>query len=49
MEPGILDACASGLQRLQALGCAVDHGWYNAERVWDAWLVLALSAGGQPA
>ena len=41
MEPGILDACASGLQRLQALGCAVEPARLGTppERVWDAWLV----------
>ena len=41
MEPGILDACASGLQRLQALGCAVEPARLGMapERVWDAWLV----------
>ena len=41
METGILDACAQGLARLQALGCAVEPAALGMapERVWDAWLV----------
>ena len=41
METGILDACANGLNRLQALGCAVEPARLGMapERVWDAWLI----------
>lgn len=41
MEPGIVDVCTQGLQRLQALGCAVEPIalGFAPERVWDAWLV----------
>ena len=41
MEPGILDACAQGLQRLAGLGCAVAPARLGMPpaRVWDAWLV----------
>jgi amidase len=41
MEPGVLDVCQLGLQRLQGLGCAVEpiNLGFAPERVWDAWLV----------
>ena len=41
MEPGILERCAQGLGRLQALGCPVEPAALGMapERVWDAWLV----------
>ncbi len=41
MEPGVLDVCQQGLQRLQGLGCAVEtiNLGFSPERVWDAWLV----------
>ena len=41
MEPGVLDVCQQGVQRLQSLGCAVDEValGFAPERVWDAWLV----------
>jgi amidase len=40
-EPGVLDVCQQGLQRLQGLGCAVEPVslGFAPERVWDAWLV----------
>jgi amidase len=40
-EPGVLDVCQQGLQRLQSLGCAVEpiNLGFAPERVWDAWLV----------
>jgi amidase len=40
-EPGVLDVCQQGLQRLQGLGCTVDpvNLGFAPERVWDAWLV----------
>jgi len=41
MEPGILDVCAAGLRRLEAIGCAVEPTplGYPAEQVWEAWLI----------
>ena len=41
MEPGILDVCASGLQRLASIGCSVEPCGlgYAPERVWQAWRV----------
>ena len=41
LEPGILDACAGGLRRLEGLGCAVEPARLGMPpaRVWDAWLV----------
>ncbi len=41
MEPGILDACTQGLQRLEGLGCAVAPARLGMPpaRVWDAWLI----------
>jgi amidase len=53
MESGVLDACADGLRRLQALGCSVEPtelGMAPAH-VWDAWLVwrrVLVSAGLGP-
>ena len=49
MEPGILEACATGLRRLESIGCVVEPTplGYPAEPVWDAWLVWRrwLAAG----
>ena len=49
MEPGILDVCEQGLQRLQTLGCAVQPLPLGTppEPIWQAWLVWrrALVAG----
>ncbi len=41
MEPGILDLCTQALQRLQALGCAVEPTGLGMapDKIWDAWLV----------
>jgi len=42
MEPGILEVCEQGLQRLQGLGCVVEPrqpGFFSPEAVWQAWLV----------
>ena len=41
MEPGILEVCAQGLERLQGLGCAVEPATLGTapEAVWDAWCV----------
>jgi amidase len=41
MEPGILEICAQGLQRLAGLGCLVEPAKLGMapERVWQAWLV----------
>ncbi|MDH5539456.1 MAG: amidase [Rhizobacter sp.] len=41
MEPGILDACESGLKRLQGLGCRVEPIALGIapEPVWQTWLV----------
>jgi amidase len=41
MEPGILDVCMQGLNRLQGLGCAVAPATLGTapEAVWDAWRV----------
>ena len=40
LEPGILEACAQGLQRLGNLGCAVEPmaPGFAPEAVWQAWL-----------
>jgi amidase len=39
-EPGILESCEQGLQRLQDLGCAVEPTppGFAPEDVWQAWL-----------
>lgn len=41
MEPGIPEICASGLRRLESLGCVVQPASlsYPPENVWLAWLV----------
>jgi len=42
LEPGILEVCEQGLQRLQRLGCVVEPrspGFFSPEAVWQAWLV----------
>jgi amidase len=40
MEPGILDACVDGLERLAHLGCPVDDAVleFPLEELWEAWL-----------
>jgi amidase len=53
MEPGILDRCVDGLQRLAHLGCEVEPVAFpmSPEKVWDAWLVwrhFLVSAGLGP-
>jgi len=52
-EPGILDVCNEGLQRLAALGCDVHPTMFDMspERVWDAWVVwrhVLVSASLRP-
>jgi amidase len=41
IEPGILETCAQGLQRLRDLGCAVAPiaPGFAPEEVWQAWLI----------
>ena len=41
IEPGILECCEQGLQRLAACGCAVEplQPNFSPATVWDAWLV----------
>jgi amidase len=41
IEDGILDVCATGLARLESLGCAVEPIalGFSPERLWQAWLV----------
>jgi len=41
IEDGIVDACKSGLGRLESIGCAVEPIalGFAPERVWGAWLV----------
>ena len=41
MEPGILDVCEQGLQRLQGIGCAIEPvaPGFAPEAVWQTWLV----------
>jgi amidase len=41
MEPGVLESCEQGLQRLRNLGCAVEPltPAFAPEEVWQAWLV----------
>lgn len=48
MEPGILEVCERGLQRLQQLGCAVAPAQLGIapERVWQAWLVWRAALVG---
>ena len=40
IEPGILELCEAGLQRLAALGCTVEPAalGYPPEKVWQTWL-----------
>jgi amidase len=40
-EPGILQVCEQGLQRLRGLGCAVEPArvGFSPDAVWQAWLV----------
>ncbi|MFZ9627886.1 MAG: amidase [Ilumatobacteraceae bacterium] len=40
-EPGVLEACESGLRRLESIGCVVEPTRLPVDlgRVWDAWLV----------
>ena len=40
-EPGVLETCELGLQRLAGLGCTVESTslGYGPEKIWDAWLV----------
>ena len=40
IEPGILELCEQGLQRLAALGCIVEPAalGYPPEKVWQTWL-----------
>ncbi|MEO6032388.1 MAG: amidase [Burkholderiaceae bacterium] len=40
-EPGILELCEEGLQRLQGLGCAIEPArpGFAPDAVWQAWLV----------
>lgn len=50
LEPGILDVCSDGLQRLESLGCTVEPARLpmSPERVWSAWLTWRhlIVAGG---
>jgi amidase len=41
LEPGILEVCGQGLQRLQTIGCEVEpvRLAMAPQRVWDCWLV----------
>ena len=41
MEPGILETCALGLQRLRGLGCTAEPAALGMDprKVWQAWLV----------
>ena len=41
-EPGIVDACATGLARLQGAGCSVEPFPldFPPDRIWDAWITL---------
>jgi amidase len=40
-EPGIVDCCTDGLNRLEGLGCVVEEAAFDMspERVWESWLV----------
>lgn len=53
MEPGILDACESGLRVLEDLGAVVDPlpPPFPAEKLWSSWVTLRamLNAGGKRA
>ena len=41
MEPGILEVCAQGLNRLQTVGCEIEavQPTFDPPAVWQAWLV----------
>ena len=41
MEPGILEVCTQGLQRLQTVGCEIEatKAGFDPATVWQAWLV----------
>ncbi|MGH6622524.1 MAG: amidase family protein, partial [Burkholderiaceae bacterium] len=41
MEPGVLETCEQGLQRLRGLGCAVEptQPGFSPAEIWQAWLV----------
>jgi amidase len=41
IEDGIVDACTSGLARLESIGCAVEPIalGFSPDRLWQAWLV----------
>jgi amidase len=41
IEDGIVDACASGLARLESIGCAIEPIvlGFSPERLWQSWLV----------
>jgi amidase len=41
-EPGVLDLCRGGLQRLQPIGCTIEEAdlCFPPERMWDAWITL---------
>ena len=53
MEPGILEACESGLRVLEDLGAVVDPlpPPFPAEKLWSSWVTLRamLNAGGKRA
>ena len=53
IEPGILEACESGLAVLQDLGAVVEHlaPPFPAEELWSSWITLRamLNAGGKRA
>jgi amidase len=42
MEPGILEACETGLARLESLGCRVEAValGFAPERAWQSWITL---------
>jgi len=46
MEPGVIDACRSGLVRMESVGCTVDDVMFSMapERVWSAWLTWRFQA-----
>ena len=46
MEPGVIDACRSGLVRMESAGCTVDDVMFSMapERVWSAWLTWRFQA-----
>ena len=42
MEPGVLDVCRTGLDRLADIGCIVDDVAppFPAEAIWESWITL---------